>query len=115
MAQDAPYNKAALTETEFHQRIDALMLLIEDAVADQADDCDAERSGGILTLSNERGKIILSRQSPLRELWLAAKGGGFHFRFDGQSWVDTRDGEALEAKLHKALEEIGEREIKLEC
>jgi CyaY protein len=111
MAHETPYNKAALTETEFHQRVDALMLLIEDVVADQANDCDAERSGGILTLGNARGKIILSRQAPLREVWLAAKSGGFHFRFDGAMWLDTREGTSLEARLHKALAEIGESEI----
>jgi CyaY protein len=109
----APVSLAPLSESQFHQLADQLMQAVEDAVAEQADDCDAELTAGILTLDSERGKIIMSRQSPLREIWLAAKSGGFHFRFDGTQWLDTRDGMRLQARLQLALQELGESEILL--
>jgi CyaY protein len=113
MSSDNPYAKVTLTETDFHARIDALMVLIEDAVSDHADDCDAERAGGILTIGNARGKIIVTRQAPLREVWVAAKSGGYHFRFDGAQWIDTRDGLTLTARLNAAFTELGESNIPL--
>jgi CyaY protein len=35
---------------------------------------------------------VINTQPPLHELWLAAKAGGFHFRFSDGRWRDTRDG-----------------------
>jgi iron donor protein CyaY len=43
-----------------------------------------QRTGGLLELSFPNGsKIIVNTQPPLHEVWLAARGGGFHYR-----WVD---------------------------
>lgn len=58
-------------------------------------DIDAARSGGMLTLSlPNRSQLIINMQPPLHELWLAARQGGFHFRFAGeQRWQDTRTGQ----------------------
>lgn len=59
-------------------------------------DLDTHRSGGLLELTFPNGtKIILNTQPPLKELWLAARGGGFHFRWSGGQWVDTRDEQKL--------------------
>ncbi|MDZ7813397.1 MAG: iron donor protein CyaY [Ideonella sp.] len=59
-------------------------------------DVDTHRSGGLLELTFPNGsKIILNTQPPLKELWLAARGGGFHFRCSEGEWVDTRDGQGL--------------------
>jgi CyaY protein len=35
-------------------------------------------------------------------MWLAARSGGFHYRFDGNHWKDTRGG----TDLHQALSSI---------
>ena len=37
-------------------------------------------------------KIIVNRHGAAREIWVAARSGGFHFRWDGAAWRDTRDG-----------------------
>lgn len=75
-------------------------------------DIDSHRSGGLLELSLPGGsKIILNTQAPLQELWLAARAGGFHFRFVDGKWLDTRSGaeflqllsEQLSAQSGKAL------------
>jgi CyaY protein len=72
-------------------------------------DIDTHRTGGLLELSFPNGsKIILNTQPPLQELWLAAKGGGFHFKLQEGRWVDTRDGSPLGACLnHHASAQAG--------
>lgn len=57
-------------------------------------DIDSARSGGMLTLVlPDRSQLIINMQPPLHELWLAARSGGFHFRFAGEAgWRDTKDG-----------------------
>jgi CyaY protein len=51
---------------------------------------------GILEIEFADGsKMVINRQSAAREIWVAARSGGFHFRLDGDRWVDTRSGEDL--------------------
>ena len=67
-------------------------------------------AGGVLEIEFADGsKIIVNRHAVAREIWVAAKAGGFHFRWDGQSWLDTRDGAELMAKLSAlASQQAGE-------
>lgn len=93
-----------MNENQFNQNLDELMMAIEDAIEEQGLDIDYETSGGILTLTCPNGsQIILSRQTPLLQLWLAAKSGGFHFDFDDGVWMCK--GEALSAVLSRCLSE----------
>lgn len=63
-------------------------------------DIDSFRSGGLLELSFPGGsKIVINTQAPLQELWLAARAGGFHFRFCGGAWLDTKIGVEFHAML----------------
>jgi CyaY protein len=56
-------------------------------------DIDSHRTGGLLELTlPNRSKLIINTQPPLQELWLAAKAGGFHFKFVNAAWRDTKDG-----------------------
>jgi CyaY protein len=76
---------------------------------DDVIDIDTRRTGGMLELSFPGGsQIIVNLQPPLHELWLAAKAGGFHYRWDGQAWRDTRDGsEFFEALSRHASMQAG--------
>ena len=57
-------------------------------------------SAGVLEIELHDGsKIIVNRHAPAQELWVAARSGGFHFRWDGRCWRDTRDGSELFAAL----------------
>ena len=106
-----------MPESVFHQRVDAILANIENAMDDVPCDIDAELNGGILTLTFENDtKVIVNRQAPLREIWVAAKSGGFHFKFDAatlattsptaqRGWKDTRSGEALEVLLSRVVSE----------
>jgi CyaY protein len=63
-------------------------------------DIDSQRTGGLLELSFPDGsKIILNTQPPLHEVWMAARGGGYHYRWVAGQWLDTRDGSELLASL----------------
>jgi len=93
-----------LSDPEYHRITQAVLASIE-AAADawlEADliDIDTQRTGGLLELSFPGGsKIILNTQPPLQELWMAAQGGGFHYRFVDGVWRDTRDGTEFFAAL----------------
>ena len=51
------------------------------------------KAGGIVEIEFDDGsKIIVNRHGAAREIWVAARSGGFHFRWDGAAWRDTRDG-----------------------
>ena len=58
----------ALTESDFHQRVDAVLARVEGAMDDVECDINAELNGGILTLDFENGtKVIVNRQTPDRK------------------------------------------------
>lgn len=84
-----------MTDLEFLDCAEQLLLAVEesvDLINDTTDaDIDAQRMGGMVTLVfANRSQIIINLQKPLQEVWLAAKAGGFHFRFYGQHWQDTK-------------------------
>jgi CyaY protein len=89
-----------MNESEFHQRVDAILSSLEALFDDVDADIDCELSSGILTITFENSsKIIVNRQTPNREIWVAAKSGGFHFRYVNNAWRNTRESETLEALL----------------
>jgi CyaY protein len=94
----------ALTDREYHRLTAAVLSGIETAVdawlQQDVVDIDAHRTGGLLELSFPNGsKVIVNTQPPLKELWLAARSGGFHFRCEQGRWVDTKDGRDFFAVL----------------
>ncbi len=93
-----------LSDTEYHRLTAAVLARIEATVDRwlQADviDIDSQRTGGLLELAFPGGsRIVVNTQPPLHELWLAARGGGYHFRFVDDAWRDTRDGVEFFARL----------------
>ncbi|MFN7855299.1 MAG: iron donor protein CyaY [Acidovorax sp.] len=84
-----------MTDLEFINHAEALLRAIEDScdrINDTSDaDIDSQRSGGMVTLTFSDGsQIIVNLQKPLKEVWMAARSGGYHYRFDGRSWQDTK-------------------------
>lgn len=87
----------SLSDTEYHRLAVVTLAAVESQVDRWLDedvvDIDTHRTGGLLELVfPNASKIIINTQPPLQELWLAAKGGGFHFRYTNGAWRDTRDG-----------------------
>jgi CyaY protein len=67
-------------------------------------DIDSHRSGGLLELSFPSGsKIVINTQPPLHELWLAARSGGYHYRYAGGWWIDARNGTEFFATLSREI------------
>lgn len=83
---------------------------MEDAFDDSALDVDLENSGGVLTVRFANGsQLILSRQPALRQLWVAARSGGFHFDYDEEAalWVCDSSEERLGELLARVTQEQG--------
>ena len=84
-----------MTDTEFLDRAEMLLRRVEaacDRINDEdRADIDTQRVGGMVTLVfSNHSQIIINLQKPLHEVWLAAKSGGYHYKFDGAAWLDTK-------------------------
>lgn len=95
-----------LSDTEYHQLASAALAAIEAQIDEWLDqdvvDIDTHRTGGLLELSFSNGsKIVLNTQPPLHELWMAARDGGYHYRYEQGHWRDTRDGAEFFASLSR--------------
>ena len=102
-----------MTDLEFMDRAEQLLLAVEqgcDRLNEDTDaDLDAQRSGGMVTLAfPNRSQIVINLQKPLHEVWMAARAGGFHYRFDGAAWQDTKgEGEFFAHLSRCASEQAG--------
>ena len=102
-------NVEAIDDKQFHQLGSKLLQSIEvalEAADDQLDlDLDVERQGGNVINIRFRDKsvIVVNTQPPLHEIWVAAKSGGYHYRWAGTLvqplWLDTKTGRELLSDL----------------
>ena len=104
-----------MDEREFETRAAQALAAIEQALEAAALDADFElKEGGILEIEFEDGsKIIINRHGAAREIWVAARSGGFHFRWQGTAWHDTRDGSELFAALSELVSQQSGRGVRL--
>ena len=73
---------------------------IEQALDASDADIEYNLAGGVLELEFDDGsKIIVNRHAPNREIWLAARSGGFHYAWQDGQWYSRRDGSELYGKL----------------
>ncbi len=99
---------------EFNQKVDDTLSAIEDAL----DICDAELdwdfAGGILAIECDNGsQVIINRQAPTQQIWVAARAGGFHFDYHADEDCWKQDGLELFALLNKSLSEQSGETVKL--
>jgi CyaY protein len=104
-----------MTETEFERLAGETLQQVERALEESGVDADFElKDGGVLELEFADGsKVIVNRHGAAREIWIAARSGGFHFRWDGAAWRDTRDGGELFAALSQIVSAQGGRPVAL--
>lgn len=91
-----------MTESEFTGLADKIFIRIENAL----DNSDVECSivSGVMEIEFDDGsKVIVNRHTPNKEIWLAAKSGGFHFSFKNEQWLNTRDNSELFSKLSELI------------
>ncbi|AEV25586.1 MULTISPECIES: iron donor protein CyaY [Azospira] len=100
-----------MEESAFNALAEKTLAAIEAGLENSGADVDFELgAGGVLEVEFADGsKMIINRHGAAREIWVAARSGGFHFRPDNGNWIDTRDGSELFAKLERLLaEQAGE-------
>ena len=103
-----------MTDPEFLDLAETLLGTVErncDRLNDETDaDVDAQRVGGMVTLTfSNRSQIVINLQKPLHEIWLAAKSGGYHYRWCDGQWQDTKgQGEFFTALSHNATLQAGQ-------
>ena len=101
-----------MNESDFNQLAEDTMTAIEEAIDDCGVDIDYDNAGGILTLEfGNASQIIINKQTPLSQVWVAARSGGFHFDYDAdqQCWRLQGGGEELFSCLSRyCSEQAGE-------
>ena len=103
-----------MNDSQYNLLAEDLLLAVEEAIEDCGCDIDYEGVGGLLTLTFKNGtKIILNKQAPLHEIWVATKFNGHHFAYQEPVWIDKRGGDEFWAFLSAAVSTQAETNIEL--
>ncbi len=105
-----------MNDSEFNALADAAFKHIEAGLDASDADLDFEMpSTGVLEIEfADRSKIIVNRHGAAQEMWVAAKAGGFHYRWNGQVWRDTRDDSEMMAALSKLVSAQAGESVRLD-
>jgi CyaY protein len=95
-----------MTDQDYLNRAESLLAAVEqncDRINDDSDaDIDNQRVGGMITLTfANKSQIIVNLQKPLHEVWLAAREGGYHYKWQGADWRCTKRGQEFFADLSR--------------
>jgi len=105
-----------MSESEFIALTERVLEVIGRALDGSGGELDWSENDGVLTIECPDGsRVIVNRHLPNRELWVAARSGGYHFRSDGAVWRDSRSGEELRAALTRLLQLQGSAAIDFEA
>lgn len=104
-----------VNESEFNVLADELMLALEEAIDDSGVDIDYETSAGVMTLTIEAdgSKVIVSRQSAMGQIWVAAKSGGYHCNREEGQWRCSTTTETLPELLSRVCTEQSGEQVAL--
>lgn len=102
-----------IDDSQFKELAAAAFDRIEDALEKAFDendlDVDIERQGSsVLNIKfPNKTVVVVNMQTPLHELWVAAKEGGFHYRWAGTvakpCWLDTKTHEEFYSALSRFI------------
>ena len=97
-----------MSESDFAAAAERTLDEIESAIEACDDDIEISRAGNVLTLELANGsRIVVNSQAPMRQIWVAARSGGFHYEWRDGAWRDTRDGSELFAALSRLISAQG--------
>ena len=92
-----------MNDSEYHQLADELLNNLQDAIDEVEFDLDYESAGGIVEVIFPNGtKIIVNKQAPLHQIWVATKSNGHHFELIDGKWIDNRGGSEFWALFTEA-------------
>lgn len=105
-----------MNDSQYNLIAEDLLLAVEEAIEDCGVDIDYEGVGGLLTLTfKNTTKIIINKQAPLHEIWVATKFNGHHFTYadDVKLWTDKRSGDEFWQFLSQAVSTQAETNVTL--
>lgn len=103
-----------MNDSQYNLIAEDLLLAVEEAIEECGVDIDYEGVGGLLTLTFKNStKIIINKQAPLHEIWVATKFNGHHFSFSDDTWTDKRGGDEFWQFLSAAVTKQAENEVTL--
>jgi CyaY protein len=101
-----------MTESEYLRSVCDVLEDVQDAFDQAQIGADCALVGQVLTVEFDDGtKAVINAHTPMRQLWLASPGGGMHFSFDGERWVDQRSGVEFYQALARIVAEHSDRPI----
>lgn len=94
--------------------LDKIGLALDAALETSDADLDWALKDGVLTIECDGGsRIIVNRHVANREIWVAAKSGGFHFRAVDGRWREARGGDELAVALVRLLKAQGRIAVRM--
>ena len=95
-----------LDESTFRSLAGAVIERVRQTIdAEDPDVVEAMLEAGVLKVQFPQGPpFVLNLQPPIRELWLAADRAAWHFRYDGEKWIDKKHGGELFQTLRGLFE-----------
>lgn len=86
-----------MNDSEFHALAETQLRQIETALeaCEGPFDFDTVADGALAISFPDQSQILVNRHDAAREMWVAAKAGGFHYRWNGHHWLDTRSGREI--------------------
>lgn len=109
-----------MDEADFLTQADAMLQRVETLIEQAIEASDLEidlepQDGGILKLEfADASQIIVNRHVAAREIWVAARAGGFHYRAQAGQWLGTRDGRELIGQLEELITQQAGRPVLLQ-
>src|SRR4051812_20343857 len=103
----------AMTETDFRQQSEAVLERMNRTLDVVAENYDAEvmYQNGVLTIETEEphpGKIVISPNTPVRQIWISALSRSFKLDWNGDRFVFQATGEALNVLIGRLIgEQLG--------
>jgi len=103
-----------MNDVEYDELTDSVLLAVEEAIEKLDLDLDYENHGGLWSISfPDRSKIIINKQPPLQQLWVATKFNGHHFELKDGVWIDNRTGAEFWALISEAFSKQSGQQVKL--
>jgi CyaY protein len=117
-------NVEKIDDKQFHQLGNQLLHSIEVALESADDELDldldvARQGGNVINIRfRDKSVIVVNTQPPLHEIWVAAKSGGYHYRWAGTVaqplWLDTKTGKELLSDLSEFASAQAGQPVKIE-
>ncbi|MFT4938123.1 MAG: CyaY protein [Paraglaciecola sp.] len=103
-----------MNDSQYHQMVDDVLITLEEMLDECAVDIDYESASSILSLTFENGsKIIINKQPPLHQIWVATKFNGHHFNYKDELWIDERTGVEFWSFIDEAASKQAEQAVSL--